>query len=309
MLPAGGLEQPWIALQGGKDRVCPASGIVEFARQVHGGEAEVLPALGHELASPGPWKPGLRAALARLGRPPGPPSPPAAGAGSEVTGSAALPGLPVIEMPAAAQDSPGAPGTLAVILSGDGGWAGLDRRLGKVLSGARGVPVVGFDLLQYLWPGRTPEEAAADLARILRHYLQAWHSSKVLLVGYSLGADVLPFLAARLPEELARQVGLIVLIGPSHSTSLAIRIHEDKASELPVLPEVQKLAGRPLLCVSGQGEADSLCNDLDPKLARRAALPGSHAFSGEVPAVADRILREAQDAEAGPSATSHRRRP
>jgi protein-S-isoprenylcysteine O-methyltransferase Ste14 len=128
------------------------------------------------------------------------------------------------------------------------------------------------------------------LQRVLRHYLSAWKRDRVLLVGYSLGADVLPFLAARLPADLLDRVGVIAMLGPSRTTPFEIRVKENKAAELPVLPEVLKLRGRPLLCVAAAGEADSLCADLEPGLARKVELKGSHAFDGDYEQLADRIL-------------------
>ena len=53
---------------------------------------------------------------------------------------------------------------LAVVLSGDGGWSGVDREVAKVLAGRHGVPVVGLDTLEYFWNGRTPEAAASRRA-------------------------------------------------------------------------------------------------------------------------------------------------
>jgi len=203
----------------------------------------------------------------------------------------------VIEMPGTGS----AGGPLAVILSGDGGWAGVDREVAKVLAGQRGVPVVGLDTLAYFWNGRTPDAAAADLQRVLRHYLAAWNRDRVLLVGYSLGADVLPFLAARLPADLLDRVGVIAMLGPSRTTPFEIRVKENKAAELPVLPEVLKLRGRPLLCVAAAGEADSLCADLEPGLARKVELKGSHAFDGDYEQLADRIL--ARTSHTPPAAT------
>ena len=65
----------------------------------------------------------------------------------------------------------------------------------------------------------------------------------------------------------------------------------------PVLPEVAKLRGRPLLCLYGQEETDSLCTEIGG-LGKAVALQGSHHFGGDYAALADRILREAQPAAA-----------
>jgi type IV secretory pathway VirJ component/protein-S-isoprenylcysteine O-methyltransferase Ste14 len=287
LLPAKSIEQPWAGLAGASDRRCPAAAAAELARAVPGGEVVTLAGVDHAFTQPAAWQPALRQAVDRLLAPPSsrgrPGTPPAI---VETVGSPALPGLPLIEMPSAGP----AGGPLAVVLSGDGGWASVDREVAKVLAGQRGVPVVGLDSLEYFWNGRTPDAAAADLQKVLRHYLAAWKRDRVLLVGYSLGADVLPFMAARLPADLLDRVAVIAMLGPSRTTPFEIRVKESRASELPVMPEVLKLRGRSLLCVAAAGEGDSLCADLEPGLARKVELKGSHAFDGDYEQLADRIL-------------------
>ncbi len=90
---------------------------------------------------------------------------------------------------------------LAVIISGDGGWAGIDRDIGNSLA-ADGVPVVGFNSLQYFWKKRTPEETAKDIGTVIQELPFRVAESKVVLIGYSLGADVLPFIVNRLQPEI-----------------------------------------------------------------------------------------------------------
>src|SRR5205809_643458 len=115
--------------------------------------------------------------------------------------------LPVFEL------GPGKMGdALVIVLSGDGGWTGLVRRLGDALA-RDGASVVGFDLMQYLWTGGKPEDLARDLNRGITHYMSAWNKKKVLLVGYSLGADVIPFIANRVPQETKTEFSSFVLIG------------------------------------------------------------------------------------------------
>src|SRR4029077_5929212 len=81
------------------------------------------------------------------------------------TPAAAVADLPLVELRAT-----GTPvGSLAVMLSGDGGWASIDRDIGGALV-ARGVAGVGLTSLRYFWPRRTPDSATAALDRVLRHY-------------------------------------------------------------------------------------------------------------------------------------------
>lgn len=282
-LPAARLSAPWIALQGTIDRVCDAAATDRFVKRTGGGEIVLLPRVGHGFSVPGNWMPQLREAVTRLAR------------GGEPERAAAREGLedlPLVEV-RAGRDGGAA---MAVVVSGDGGWAGIDREIGGVLA-KEGVPVVGWNSLQYFWNPRTPDGAARDLARILRHYLGSWRKEAAILVGYSMGADVLPFMAGRLPPDLAARVRLVALLGPGREASFEFHVSEwlgvGSGKGYPVLPEVEKLAGTRILCFHGKDEADSLCPALPRGLATPVLLEGGHHFGGDYGAIAKRILGEA----------------
>ncbi len=293
-LPAATLQEPWVALQGTIDQVCDPPATEKFVRSVPHGEIVMLPKVGHGFAVQRNWMPQFKEAFARVagagaasGAGKAAPAAPTAAAGQDVRD------LPLVEVPAegAASD------TLAVIVSGDGGWAGIDREVGTVIA-SRGVPVVGLNSLQYFWTKKTPDGAAADLERILRHYRAAWRKERVVLVGYSRGAEVLPFMADRLPPDLRAAVRLVALLGPTGSVEFEFHVGDwlgggGGKDELPVRPEVEKLAGLKILCVHGDEESDSLCPSLGAGLAIDMPLKGAHHFGGSYRTIAEAILREA----------------
>jgi type IV secretory pathway VirJ component len=86
------------------------------------------------------------------------------------------------------------PDSVVVLVSGNGGRAGLDRELA-----AQGVSRAGFNSLRYFWHLRAPEEAARDFARVLEHYHADWKRTRFILIGYSFGAAVATFIVNRLP--------------------------------------------------------------------------------------------------------------
>ena len=59
------------------------------------------------------------------------------------------------------------PKAIAILVSGDGGWRDIDKSMGEWLS-TKGVHVVGLDSLHYFWSKRTPEELAADIAKLVK---------------------------------------------------------------------------------------------------------------------------------------------
>jgi type IV secretory pathway VirJ component len=288
-LPDAKLASPWIALQGEIDQVCDTARTAAFVREVGHAEIVMLPKVGHGFSVPRNWLPQLRDAFSRV-----------AGSDGLVGGrrpaakaQVSVADLPLVEVPAAAP----AGDRLAVVVSGDGGWAGLDREVAGVLA-ARGVPVVGLDSLQYFWTRRTPGEAGATLKRLLDHYLAAWQKRRVILIGYSRGADVLPFMASRLPARLREVVVLIALLGPGRTAEFEFHVADwllerQRPVAQAVLPEVVKLRDRKLLCVFGSAEAASLCPTLPEGMALLDERRGAHHFAGDYASIAERILAEA----------------
>jgi type IV secretory pathway VirJ component len=191
--------------------------------------------------------------------------------------------LPLVDVPSKR------PGTaMAVLLTGDGGWAAADRAMADALA-ARGVSVVGLDSRGYLMHGQTLESLGADLQRILRHYLAAWRRPQVFIVGYSRGAELAPFMVTRLPDDLRRHVAALALLGPSERTSFRFHwvdlvLSAPRGADVPVRPELEKLRGTPIVCIYGRKDHDAICPALDPGLARPVARDGSHRVS---PAEAD----------------------
>jgi type IV secretory pathway VirJ component len=185
---------------------------------------------------------------------------------------------------------------LAVLLTGDGGWAAGDQSLAQAFA-ARNVAVVGLSSPRYLSQRRTPDEAAVDLARIMRHFLQAWNRDRVLVVGYSRGADIGPFMVSRLPPDLRRRVTLLVLLGPGEEASFKFGLLDlirtpHRGDELPVAPEVARMHSLPVLCIYGRTDRNAICPALEGAgLARTLVRNGGHVVHGdEGPALVKAIL-------------------
>lgn len=278
--PVARMPAPWIILHGQDDVESPLDSVAAFAGAIPGTELLRLAHVGHGFSKPAAWMPEFRAALTRLAAPTAdgaPGTPPALGE------------LPVVELPVPATPAD----YFAIVLSGDGGWASIDKQIGEELVKS-GVPTVGLNSLQYFWQRRSPDEVSADLLRLIRHYQSAFHRERVILVGYSLGANVLPLMASRLPATVLDQIQLIAFLGLEHQTDLEFRMGDWLASQrnstYKLLPEVEKLRGRPMLCVYGSKEGDTLCPDLPAGLAEVTRLEGGHHFDGNFRGLARLIM-------------------
>jgi type IV secretory pathway VirJ component len=202
--------------------------------------------------------------------------------------------LPLVEVPVRGRP---VGDLIAVLLTADGGWVTLDRGVAAGLA-ADGVPVVGWSSLDYYRRPRTPELASADLARVLRHYLDAWGGRRVLLIGYSFGADVLPLLVNRLPGDLRARVAGVALIGFSPDAVFEFHASEwvglVRGRRYPTLTEVRRLGDLPLLCVYGEEDRDEACGQLGMANATVVAIASGHRMGAVTVAVGDAVRRQAR---------------
>lgn len=277
---------PWMVLQGDIDRVCDPEGTRAFVAATGTARLFWLPQVGHGFGVPAHWAPQfLEAYRAVADAQPAREVPKAT--------APAVADLSLVEVPATGGVDRD---TLVVLMSGDGGWADIDKNIAAGLAKA-GVPVVGWSSLDYYWTPRTPDSAASDLARIIDHYTTAWRKRRVLVAGYSFGADVAPFLVNRLPAASRSHVAELALLGPSSTANfefhLANWLGGGGDPRYPTRPEIERL-GIPVTCVYGSDELDSVCRLVRATAAtvRPVTLGEGHHFSGEYDRLVRIILRE-----------------
>jgi type IV secretory pathway VirJ component len=210
------------------------------------------------------------------------------------TGAATLDDLPVVEH-LVRSDSAAAAKVLVLLFSGDGGWSTLTRELTATLNAA-GCSVIGWNTLRYFWRAKTPLQAAADLDRVIRFYTDRLDTDRVILAGYSMGADVLPALTNRLSDGARHTVQSVVLLAPGRATAFEFHVtgwlNRIPTDAVPIKPEVVRLLQHTsVVCVYGADEArTSLCTELGDTAATRIELPGAHHFDGNYAELAELVL-------------------
>ncbi|MEO7083247.1 MAG: AcvB/VirJ family lysyl-phosphatidylglycerol hydrolase [Gemmatimonadaceae bacterium] len=199
-------------------------------------------------------------------------------------------GLPLVELRAKGKSE-----TLAIVLSGDGGWADIDKQIGKELA-ERGIDVVGFDDHEYLMKGRRDANStASDVERVASHFMRAWNDDRLVIVGYSRGAAFAPFVATRLSADVRSHLSLIAMLGlPEHVSFVAhfsdLWTTRTNPSDTPILPELERLRGTNMLCVYGTKEDESLCKSVDSTLVFPVSREGAHHFDGDYKSITTLIL-------------------
>lgn len=274
LLPPKGLSSPWIVLVQNRAQ----------STAVHAFISGVSEARLVEPDAKTPVDAVLAAQIAPFLEPPAP-------APANRPGEFPLPtGLPLTIIA-----DPSAPRTdmMAVLYSGDGGWAGLDRDVAAALA-KEGVPVVGLDSLAYFWSERTPAGAAADLNAIIEGYSTHWQRPRVVMVGYSFGADVLPYIVEHLSPAARARVKKVAMLGLSDRADFQFHLSSwldvSSSSAYPTIPPITRLRGMPMLCVQGSEETDSACRSIPKGVASVQIVPGGHHFDGNAQLLARAIL-------------------
>jgi type IV secretory pathway VirJ component len=280
--PASHLQAPWVDIEiEGDSGGCAAPLTADFLNAVPHATQILIPGPAHAAWQAGnTWLAQLLTAYRQVAAQRTPEAPP----------PASLADLPLVEQVAA-----GGGDLFAIFISGDGGWAGIDKNVAAALV-ARGIPVAGLDSLRYFWTARTPQRLATDLDRMLRYYAFHWKRPHALLIGYSQGADVLPFAINRLPAASRRRVVLGALLGLDDRADFEFHVTSwvmNGDTGLPVRPELLRL-GVAAVCLYGDDDSDSLCPHLqDLKDIKVVKLAGGHHFNGDYGGVAQVVLNAA----------------
>jgi type IV secretory pathway VirJ component len=204
--------------------------------------------------------------------------------------------IPTIEIPPAdgvRKDRP-----LVVFYSGDGGWRDIDRQLGSFLS-QEGYFVVGVDILRYFWKEKKPETVATDFQRIINRYRSVWAKKGVILIGYSMGAEMLPHLLNRVPERVRDDVKVVTMLGPGPYADFQIfmtgYLGMQSGHGKPILPEIVKLDDMYIQCFYGVDEKDkTVCTQPQAPIDERVEMPGGHHFGFKYREIADQIIAAAK---------------
>jgi len=202
---------------------------------------------------------------------------------------------------------------MAIIYSGDGGWADLDRRLGIAFID-RGIPVLGVNTFKYYWRNRTADESAAELDALMTKYTTAWNKPRIWLIGYSFGADLLPTLVNKLSPANRARITQLLLLAPSKEVNFEIELQGymikqgwlqdhfkslmesiNPIKEYDAMPPLQALDNKPpVVCYYGLDEADdTVCTEPNvPKWIVMHPKKGDHHFDGGYQPLAKQMMDE-----------------
>ena len=184
---------------------------------------------------------------------------------------------------------------LVLYITGDGGWNKFSKKLSTALA-AKGYPVIALNARDYFWKKKTAAQTSFDAANLLRNYQKIWNRKKIILVGYSFGADVMPFVYNLLPADLSAAVIHINLLSPSPNTDFEVHISVLMGAGFSggesVAAAINKITGKPLTLIFGADESNFPLNQLKNKNYVTIRLEGGHHYDGDEAKLCDTILQK-----------------
>jgi type IV secretory pathway VirJ component len=277
--PDARLGNPWIVLQGKLDKVCPYPAVEAFVAKTTDAELITLPDVGHGFSKWSDFMPQWKDAYNKIIEKSKKDQP--------VTDNVSNPKkLPVVITNALEQNRE-AP--VALLISGDGGWYGFEQQIADNLA-KHEIPTVGLDSKKYFWNRRTPDEAARDIGNELNYYLKEWGRDKLVLVGYSLGAEIVPFIVNRLSEDVKSKVISVVLLSPDVTTDFEIHISNmlgmgNRQNTYDVAEEIKKIEGVNTILIFGEGEKSKVPELLKGASVKISFIPGDHHYKFNLPLI------------------------
>jgi type IV secretory pathway VirJ component len=272
LLPDAKLGNPWIVLNGKLDKVCNYNEVVDFVNKTSDAELITLPDTGHGFSKWSDFMPQWKDAFVRLIEKYNKDQP--ANVNSDYVKN--LP-LVITNTKLQNKDAP-----VALIISGDGGWYSFEQSIADKLAN-QGIPTIGLDSKKYFWNRRTPDRTASDMIKALNFYSKEWGRERYLLIGYSLGAEIIPFITSRLPGEMKTKVTLTVLLSPETNTDFEIHVSNmlgigNRQNTFQVMDEIVKSQVVPTLIILGEGEKTQVPELLAGTAVKIEKIPGNHHY-------------------------------
>ncbi|MEO6813280.1 MAG: AcvB/VirJ family lysyl-phosphatidylglycerol hydrolase [Ginsengibacter sp.] len=197
--------------------------------------------------------------------------------------------FPVKEWTASAHNKP-----LIFYISGDGGFNKFSTSLCQSLND-KGFDVVALNAKSYFWDKKTPVQTAIDIDNYLNKKIAGRQNQQIAFIGYSFGADVLPFILNRVSKYIHDKVLVSVIMGSSGSTDFEIHFSDmfssSKKRSMDVISEINKITDGKLIILSGGDDQDLNLKKITYQKYTSEVIPGGHHFDGDTGEVARIILK------------------
>jgi type IV secretory pathway VirJ component len=198
--------------------------------------------------------------------------------------------LPIVLFPSALKDNL----TLAFFISGDGGWNNFDNTICKILA-SKGISSIGLDAQKYFWNEKKPKTAAVEIESCIINYMEQWNKNSCVIIGYSFGACVAPFIANNFSRNLKNSISCIYCISPDKNCDFEIHISDmlsfNTNEKYDVVNELKQIANLKPVCLFGNQEDLKTRKHFEFNGIKIETLPGNHHYNEDFEAVASLIYK------------------
>jgi type IV secretory pathway VirJ component len=292
--PTKNLSEPFIVLNGLKDKECNYNKTNLFLKGVKNSQLIALTKVGHGFSIADHWLPQFNIAYKKIlnSLPYYEKKKMLGGNAKEVEVIKFRENLPTTLINAAVnQNLP-----FIFIISGDGGWTSFDHSLAESFA-SKGYAVVGLDAQSYFWNAKTPEKTTVDIEECINYYRLKLHKDKFILAGYSFGASITPFIANRLNTEMKSKMVNVFALSPDEFADFEIHLSDmldlnEGKEKYNVLNEFRKINSEKPVCFFGENENVALKEKFVKFGVKTYNLPGGHHYDSDFKSLSTQILKD-----------------
>jgi type IV secretory pathway VirJ component len=183
---------------------------------------------------------------------------------------------------------------LIFYISGDGGFNKFSTSFMQSLN-KEGYAVMGLNAKDYFWNKKKPQEVATAIEEAINGSNKEWKKKNIVLIGYSFGADVSPFMLTHFSPAFSNNISHLVLLSPSARTDFEIHVlqmlgwRKDAGESVPA--EINKIL-KPVTIIVGDDENEFPFDQLTIKNKQVIKMRGGHHYDGDVDALQKEVVQQ-----------------
>ncbi len=166
---------------------------------------------------------------------------------------------------------------LVFYISGDGGYTSFSGSLCAAITKA-GYKLTSLNSKSYFDDQKKPQQTTDDIVNYLNVQFSKRKDQRFILIGYSFGADITPFVINLFPDSIKKKLISVILLSPSTSTDFETHFWD-------------KLGAIKTTIILGDDDDDFPINNIKLKNYVHELLPGGHHYEGNTDEVARTIMK------------------
>src|SRR5436190_1261255 len=183
---------------------------------------------------------------------------------------------------------------LVFYISGDGGYTSFSVGVCSTIN-KTGYQVLSLNSKSYFDDKKTPQQTTDDIVNYLNDKFNKRKDQQFILIGYSFGADITPFVVNLFPDSIKKKLVSVVLLSPSTSTDFETHVWDKlglkKKRNMDVVAEVNKLGAIKTTIILGNDDDEFPIKSIKLKNYVHELLPGGHHYEGNTDEVAKKMMK------------------